>query len=187
MNPVDDVIDVLRRKGGKLYGLEAVTQLEHALQCAALAEQEGAPASLVAAALLHDIGHLVNPDDPAAKQRGEDAYHETVAAAYLDKWFMPEVVEPVRWHVAAKRYLTNVDPAYWDGLSAGSKRSLELQGGPFSAEKAAGFAGNRHAAGAVRVRRWDDLGKVRGLKTPDLAHFRPCLEACLKEGAAARG
>lgn len=184
MNPVDEILGILRGKGPRRYGLEAVSQLEHALQCATLAEREEAPASLVVAALLHDIGHLVNPDDPAAKQRGEDGCHESVAATYLGRWFGPEVVEPVRWHVAAKRYLTCVDPAYWDGLSAGSKRSLELQGGPFSPEKAIAFARNPHSDDAVRVRRWDDLAKVRDLKTPDLDHFRPCLEACLKESPA---
>jgi [1-hydroxy-2-(trimethylamino)ethyl]phosphonate dioxygenase len=108
---VDEILAVLRDAGQGNYGESAVTQLEHALQCGTLAERDGAPPALIAAALLHDIGHLVNPDDRMARARGEDGEHEQIGAAYLERWFDDEVTRPVYLHVAAKRYLTATDPA----------------------------------------------------------------------------
>ena len=111
MNNIDEIIDRLAAKGGKMYGGEAVTQCEHALQCAYLAEKSGAPPTLIAAALLHDYGHLVS-DDEGAADRGVDLLHEDVAADQLDRWFPPAVTEQIRLHVAAKRYLCAVNPEY---------------------------------------------------------------------------
>ncbi len=178
---IETILEIFRDQGNRHYGRERVTQTAHALQCATLAEKEGAPSSLIVAALLHDIGHLTNPDDKAAKHRGEDAFHETVGRDFLSPWFGPDVTEPVLWHVAAKRYLTATEPDYFASLSPGSVRSLELQGGPFTPERARAFAARPYAEGAIRVRRWDEGAKVLGLETPPLDHFRPHLEACLAE------
>ena len=179
MGPIERIFACFDRHGGDEYGGERVRQVEHALQCAALAEAADAPSTLIAAALLHDIGHLIHDlgDSPAA--RGIDDRHEALGGKWLAQWFGEAVTEPVHLHVKAKRYLTATDPAYLATLSAGSVRSLELQGGPFTPELAVGFIGLPHAADAVRLRRWDEGAKVAGRKTPDLAHFRPYLEASL--------
>jgi phosphonate degradation associated HDIG domain protein len=179
MTPIDTIFDTLRA-GQKHYGESAVTQLEHAIQCATLAERGGAGPPLVAASLLHDFGHLVNPDDRAAASRGEDGEHERVAAGYLARWFGDEVILPIRLHVAAKRYLTATEPGYAGTLSRASVLSLAAQGGPFSAEDARRFAELPGAADAIRLRRWDERAKEKGAATPALDHFRPCLEASLK-------
>jgi phosphonate degradation associated HDIG domain protein len=177
MTPVDRIFERFDRHGGEDYGSERVRQLEHALQCAALAEAEGASAALIGAALLHDIGHLIHDlgDGPAA--RGIDDRHERLGEEWLRQWFGSDVTEPVRLHVPAKRYLTATDPGYFATLSAGSVRSLELQGGPFSATDAAAFIAVPQAEEAVRLRRWDEAAKVPGKTTPDLEHFRQYLEA----------
>lgn len=185
MHPIDIIFEILRTEGGRDYGsteedFDRVSQIEHALQCATLAENAGAPSSMITAALLHDIGHLTNPEDRGAARRGEDAYHETVGRNFLSDWFGPEVTEPVMWHVAAKRYLTATESDYFSTLSPGSVRSLELQGGPYTEEKADAFIGRPFAREAVRVRRWDEQAKVPGLTTPPLEHFRQPLEDCLR-------
>jgi phosphonate degradation associated HDIG domain protein len=154
-----------------------VRQREHALQCAALAEAEGAAPELITAALLHDIGHLIHDLGAAPAARGIDDRHEVLGCEWLAQWFGAGVTGPVRLHVPAKRYLTATDAGYFATLSFGSVRSLELQGGPFSAEDAAEFIDRPHAAQAVRLRRWDEGAKVPGLATPDLVHFRRYLEA----------
>jgi len=179
MDTVDRIFEILVTGASMQYGQEPVSQLEHALQCASLAEDAGVGPALVAAALLHDIGHLINPDEVGAFERGEDARHEARGATFLAKYLPSAVTESVRWHVDAKRYLTNTEPAYYAQLSALSKRSLELQGGPFDANGATAFRARPHAEAAIQVRRWDDAAKVGGARTRDLAHFRPCLEACL--------
>lgn len=143
---------------------EAVTELEHALQSAALARADGADDSLVAAALLHDVGHLVSDDNVSLDEDlTEDFRHEQVGARYLAQWFGPEVTGPVALHVAAKRYLCAVEPGYLDGLSPSSTRSLALQGGPMSAAEVAAFERRPHGDAAVQVRRWDDRAKIAGL------------------------
>jgi phosphonate degradation associated HDIG domain protein len=179
-NPIDRIFELLEARGAAEYGGERVTQLEHALQCATLAEADGADASLISAALLHDIGHLVNDlgDSPAAA--GIDHRHELRGRAWLARWFGEAVTEPVRLHVNAKRYLTATDPGYFGTLSFASMRSLEVQGGPFSASLTAGFIALPYAAEAVRLRRWDDAAKIFPKSTPGLSHFRPSLEACLR-------
>lgn len=163
---------LLERKGTSQYGEEPVSQLEHALQCATLAETEGAEAALIVAALFHDIGHLADPEFEAAMARGEDRWHEELGAAYLSGIFGPSVTDPVRMHVSAKRYLCAVENGYFATLSPASVKSLAMQGGPFGAEEAAAFIGQPNACAAVRVRRWDDLAKIPAARTPPLAHFR---------------
>ncbi|MEM9684227.1 MAG: phosphonate degradation HD-domain oxygenase [Pseudomonadota bacterium] len=178
---IDEIFGYLDGAAKRDYGDERVTQLAHAIQCGWLAEKAGASSALVTAALLHDIGHMVNPEDRAATGRGEDGFHEVVGCDYLSKWYGPDVTEPIMWHVAAKRYLTATEPAYFSTLSAGSVRSLELQGGPFSEERASQFIDRPYAEDAVQLRRWDDDAKVVGLETPPLEHFRPHLEASFRK------
>ncbi|MEB3212075.1 MAG: HD domain-containing protein [Leptolyngbyaceae bacterium] len=179
-NPtVQTILDLFKTKGHEQYGSEAVSQLEHALQCATLAEAADSPASLVSACLLHDVGHLIHSLGEDVAERGIDDRHEYRARPFLQKLFGPEVVEPIRLHVNAKRYLCAVDSGYWETLSPPSKRSLELQGGIFSTHEAEAFIQQPHAPDAVRLREWDDLAKVPHLKTPPLEHFKNYLEACV--------
>ena len=177
------------RRGRDHYG-EGVSQQEHALQAAWQAEREGASPALIVAALLHDIGHLLHdlPEDIA--DQDVDTEHESLGSAWLSQYFGPEVSEPVRLHVAAKRYLCAAEPGYLDQLSAASQQSLALQGGPLDAAAAAAFRAAPGAEAAIRLRRWDDEAKIVGLATPDLAHFCSyvaSIAAAGPRGSAGRG
>ena len=125
MRVVDDLSELFAQRGNSLYGGEAVTQREHALQAARLAEKSGADAELITAALLHDIGHLLHefPDDAA--DDGVDDRHEELGERWLSRHFGPAVTEPVRLHVAAKRYLCAVEADYFSELSPTSVQSLQ--------------------------------------------------------------
>lgn len=174
-----EVLKLFDQRGGSLYGGEAVTQLQHALQAAHFAEQDGASPALICAALLHDVGHLLHtlPDD--APDQGVDDRHEELAARWLVKWFPASVSEPVRLHVAAKRYLTAVDPEYAALLSPPSQLSLKLQGGPMSEDEVGEFEMSPHYWPAVQLRRWDDAAKDPNLATADLEHFATYLDEVL--------
>jgi phosphonate degradation associated HDIG domain protein len=172
---VGEIFALFDRAGADAYHGEAVTQREHALQTALGARRAGAPDALVAAALLHDVGHLLHALGEDAAARGIDARHEEVGADRLAPHFPPEVVEPVRLHVAAKRWLCAAEPAYAAGLSPASVRSLELQGGPMGPEEAARFLDGPYGRDAVLLRRCDEAGKVAGLETPPLAAYRDLL------------
>jgi len=163
-----------------MYAGEPVTQLEHALQTAHSAELAGADAALVTAALLHDLGHLLNDQGETPTARGIDDVHQYAALPFLRPLFDDEVLEAIRLHVDAKRYLCATEPAYLGELSAASIQSLGLQGGPMSPAEVARFAAEPFAEAAVRLRRWDDLAKRTDLTTPDFAHYRPMIEAVLK-------
>lgn len=186
MTPADVLTRIDRlfaeRGSGEYHG-EAVTQLEHALQCAALAEADGRPPEVVAAALLHDIGHLLHGHGEDHTDRGVNDDHEALGARFLARAFGPAVTEPVRLHVPAKRYLCAARPDYLAGLSPASVRSLELQGGPMTAAERAAFEAEPHHRAAVAVREYDDRAKVPGLTTPPFAHFRTHLERCLRDHA----
>jgi [1-hydroxy-2-(trimethylamino)ethyl]phosphonate dioxygenase len=180
----DAVLDRIDRlfadRGSQAYHGEAVSQLEHALQAALAGEEEGAPPELIAAALLHDLGHLLSPHGEDAVERGIDDRHEALGQRFLAKHFGPAVTEPVRLHVEAKRYLCAVDPEYRAKLSPASEQSLRLQGGPMTPAEVAEYERGPFAAAAARVRRWDDVAKVPGLPTPPLAHFREYLAAAVR-------
>jgi phosphonate degradation associated HDIG domain protein len=179
MKVIDSLFTLFREKGNGAYFGEAVTETEHALQCANLAEESGAPPELIAAALLHDVGHLLHGLPEDAAERGLDGRHEEEGAAWLGGHFGPAVVDPVRLHVAAKRYLCAVEADYHAGLSGASRRSLRLQGGPMSPDEVRRFEQEPWFRSAVAVRRWDDAAKVPGLVVPGLDHYRPRLEAVL--------
>jgi len=174
---ISDICMLFARKGGREYDGEGVTQLEHALQTATQAEREGAPPALVSAALLHDLGHMLNDLGDTPTLRGLDDRHQYAALPFLRGSFDDAVLEPIRLHVEAKRYLCATRPDYYASLSEDSRRSLALQGGTFSAAEAAAFIARPHAADAVAVRLWDDRAKCPGAATPPLAHYVPLLEA----------
>ena len=179
-NIVNELLNLLKIKGADIqYGNEDVTQLEHALQCAELAEQNNKSDAFITAALLHDIGHLIYEDkDPI--HEGKDGVHEDLGADYLAKYFGEEVTLPIRAHVASKRYLAAVEDGYYDQLSEASKESLKVQGGIFTKEEADEFIKKPFMKEAVEMRRFDDQAKVLNKKTPDLNNFRHYLEAAHK-------
>jgi phosphonate degradation associated HDIG domain protein len=174
-NYVDQLLDLLSAQGKEAYFGEPVSVLEHCLQCAHFAEQSHASPATIAAALLHDIGHVLHglPEDIA--QHGVDGAHESVAAAYLAKWFGEDVTETVRLHVSAKRYLCATDPTYLARLSPASIKSLQIQGGPMSDDEVAAFEALPNANVAVQLRQWDDEAKIPKLNVPGLEHYRPIL------------
>lgn len=180
----DEVVELFAQGGNSRYGGEAVSQLEHGLQAALLAEDEGASSELIVAALLHDIGHLLHnlPDD--APDKGIDDVHERLGAQWLASRFPTKVLEPVRLHVESKRYLCAVEPGYLEALSEPSLQSLYLQGGPMNEEECAEFRMGEHFEACVRLRRWDDLAKIEGLATPPLEHFVTHVRRVLDNGSA---
>ncbi|MBI3367246.1 MAG: HD domain-containing protein [Burkholderiales bacterium] len=171
MLTLKDIEQVFKRRGHEQYSGEPVTQLEHALQSAALAEAEGADDELVTAALLHDLGHLLHDLGDTPSLRGIDDTHQYFALPFLRGLFPDRVLDAIKGHVDAKRYLCATRPGYLEALSADSQRSLKLQGGVFSAEEAAQFIAQPGAQEAVRLRLWDDLAKAEGAATPPLAHY----------------
>lgn len=202
---VDEIIDIYRNEGARQYGREAVSQLEHALQCAYLAELADSSSELIAACFLHDIGHMVGQrvqrdllgraveylasgssheyQHTAAEQTAlleadrQNDLHEHRAQWFLRGLFGPAVLEPIRLHVEAKRYLCHADPGYWDRLSEESKHSLEVQGGRHNSDQAPAFMASPHARDAVLLRRWDDRAKTSCTPTPGLAHYAIVLKS----------
>jgi gamma-butyrobetaine dioxygenase len=181
--PADDPIQVIEElfasEGAAGYLGEAVTQAAHMLQAAALAEQAGATPALVAAALLHDVGHFTGIITGRDLMRGTDNRHSEQGANWLAQWFGPAVTEPVRLHVAAKRYLCAVEPGYFERLSPASVYTLGVQGGPMAADELAAFEANPFGKDACRVRRWDDDAKDPDAPTLPFRHFVPVLAGLL--------
>jgi [1-hydroxy-2-(trimethylamino)ethyl]phosphonate dioxygenase len=182
MNPksIEDVLDTYRKHGHLEYG-ESVTELQHALQSATFAQRAGEPPVVVAAALLHDYGHLCHQLGEDIAERGIDARHEHIGANRLRELFVDEIVDAGRLHVAAKRYLCWKHPDYFQGLSEASRKSLQLQGGPMADSEAQEFEREPHFELAVRVRHYDDMGKEPEMHTPDLETFRPLLATFLRK------
>jgi phosphonate degradation associated HDIG domain protein len=171
---IDEIARAFADRGGDAYG-ETVSQLDHALQCAELAQEEGAADHLIAAALLHDYGHLFEGRGEAAERDARDAQHEVHGARALRRWFGPEVTGPIALHVLAKRYLCAAEPGYEEALSPASALSLRLQGGPLTPAQCHRFERGRFAVDAIRLRRWDDAGKLAGLISPSLEQYWPVL------------
>lgn len=187
MELIDELGRLFEQEGAQDYFGEAVTQAEHMLQAAALAREAGASDALVAAALLHDVGHFplrhgigaLSGDDLMA---GTDNRHSYTGAAWLAGWFPEEVTEPVRLHVSAKRYLCATEPGYFDRLSPASVHTLSVQGGPMNPEQCAQFEAGPYAKQAVELRRWDEAAKDPEMQVPDFAHYREMLTALLRTG-----
>jgi phosphonate degradation associated HDIG domain protein len=173
-----DIEQLFARHGAEQYSGEPVTQLEHALQAAHFAEQSEASPELVTACLLHDLGHLLNHQGETPTLRGIDDTHQYFALPFLRGLFADAVLDAIKLHVDAKRYLCRVDAGYHARLSADSKRSLALQGGVFDADAAAAFLAQPGARDAVMLRQWDDLAKQADLATPSLGHFLDRAAAC---------
>ncbi len=170
---LDEIVDIYEHRATAQYGGEAINQLEHALQCACLAEQAGESDETIVAALLHDIGHLIAAHNTGALDDAQekDDLHQYVALPFLRGLLPDAVLEPIRLHVDAKRYLCGAEDSYWASLSPASKHSLELQGGAYSDLELDEFLALPFSEEAVRLRRYDDLAKVPNHVTPDLAHF----------------
>jgi gamma-butyrobetaine dioxygenase len=179
MTGIDEIAALFADQGSRDYLGEDVTMAQHMLQAATLAADEGAPDALVVAALLHDVGHFVGAVSGRELMSGADNSHDEAGAVWLSQWFGPEVCEPVRLHVAAKRYLCAVDPGYLDRLSAASVFTMSVQGGPMDETEARAFAASLYADDAVAVRRWDDRAKDPAVQACGLDDFRPLLERLL--------
>ncbi len=180
---VDRLFDLFAERGQRHYG-EGVSQLDHALQTAHHARRDGASSALIAAALLHDVGHLLQRLGEDAADRGLDSQHEKIGAGYLAKAFGPAVTEPVLWHVAAKRYLAASEPGYIELLSPASLQSLALQGGPMTPAEAEAFLNRPGAADAIRLRRYDEMGKATDVEIEGLDTYRSLVLSQVIDGVS---
>ncbi len=177
---VDEILGLLEGSASAAYYGEPVTQLEHALQCAQLARDAGASDDLVAAALLHDVGHLLESGEARRHEEVGVINHDDLGARFLlERGFPPLVAALVRGHVDAKRYLTATNPSYASRLSAASATTLALQGGPMSESEAAAFRGDPLFAAKLRLRGWDEQAKRPGSSVAPLEAYRPLIDACL--------
>ena len=175
LNPITkQIISLFESKGNSMYGGEAVTQLEHALQAADLAKKDRASDSLIAASLLHDLPEMASDD-------GIDDVHEELAAKFLNDYFIEAVIEPVKLHVQAKRYLCAVEPGYYESLSQPSKTSLAFQGGIMIDSEIEDFQKNPYYKDAISLRKWDDMAKDPEMDCPDLYEFISSIELSLKK------
>jgi phosphonate degradation associated HDIG domain protein len=181
---LDDIRTLFEQHGEVAYSGEPVTQLEHALQSGALAEEAGASEELIAAAFLHDLGHLLNQQGETPSARGIDDLHQYFALPFLRPVLPEAVLEPIRLHVDAKRCLCAIDDTYFGQLSADSVRSLELQGGIYSREEAQAFLAKPYAEDALRLRKWDDRAKEAKRTTPDVEHFLRIVERLMEKQVA---
>lgn len=181
MTIVDELIEIYATRGLETFEGDRITsQTAHGLQAAMIAEAEGASESMIVAALLHDIGRIINPKDREITDKGGDAKHEEVARTFLEPHFGPDVTMPIKWHVAAKRYLVATDPAYSKKVSAGSKRSMAGQGGVLDDGETQAFIAQPFARDGVALRLWDDRAKSPDAQTPPFEHFVPYIETCMK-------
>jgi 2-amino-1-hydroxyethylphosphonate dioxygenase (glycine-forming) len=178
----NEIMDLYAGYGGNEYAGEKVTQLEHMVQAAQLAEEQGYDEEVILAAFLHDIGHISeaakgDESEEMSASRRMDGFgikdHEELGAEFLkEKGFSKKVVRLVESHVEAKRYLTATDPAYYAELSEASKRTLEYQGGPMTREEAEAFTQYPLFPLIIQMRKWDELAKIEHKPLPDLQHYR---------------
>ncbi len=176
-DPVGFLLSVMESQAG-FKNFEGISRLEHGLQSATNAEQNGATSALIVASLLHDIGSILranHPDLAGDPERG----HEEIGAKVLVRWFGPEVTEPIALHVMAKRYLVATEAGYAGKLSPISVKSLKAQGLPLTASESDAFLALPYAKDALALRHWDEAAKISGAVTPSLEHFRHHVEACL--------
>ena len=185
MNPINEIRSFFDQRGHLAYG-EGVTELQHALQTASLAERDDAPNNLIVAALLHDIGHLLHglPEDVA--EQGIDGLHEQIGEKWLKQRFGPEISQPVRLHVTAKRYQCTVNPDYLEQLSPASTKSFVLQDGKMDEDEITAFERNPFFKDALQLRTWDDNAKNPKATTPLLEHYLPLIKAVLVSSAASQ-
>jgi gamma-butyrobetaine dioxygenase len=176
VSAVDQIAALFAGEGSRDYLGEAVTMAEHMLQAGTLALDQGASDALVAAALLHDVGHFTGAVSGRDLMAGSDNRHDDTGADWLGQWFGPAVCEPVRLHVAAKRYLCAVEPDYLGLLSPASVYTLSVQGGPMGDAEARAFESSPYAQDAVAVRRWDDQAKDPAVHARSFDEFRPLLD-----------
>ena len=172
---LDELFELFEQHGHRTYG-EDVTGLDHALQCAALAFNDGATRELVAAALFHDVGWFVIDDESPDDVVIVSADHAALGARILSPLFGPDVAQPIALHVMAKRWRCTIDPDYYDELSASSQVTFVAQGGPLNTDERERFEDHPGFVTAMALRSWDDRAKVRGLDVPGLAHYRPMAE-----------
>jgi phosphonate degradation associated HDIG domain protein len=181
MSASDEIFRLFEKRGAEAYYGEAVSMLEHSLQTAHFARLSHAPDSLVVAALLHDVGHLIEHVPADLADWKEDAHHEEKGAEWLARYFGPEICNPVLLHVPAKRYLCATDASYFSKLSPASVVTLKLQGGPMNLTEVEDFQRVAHYTDALRVRRCDEAGKVAGLSTPGLEDYRDLIDGFVVE------
>lgn len=168
--------DIFERLGGEEYLGEPVTMAEHMLQGATLAERGGLDEEIIVGALLHDIGHFTSEFGTYHPSDTKDRHHEDAGAEVLSPFFPSIITDCVKYHVAAKRYLCATKPEYFARLSAASVHTLELQGGPMSADEVAAFESNPNLKKIIQVRYLDEAGKVADMETPDYWHFAPMVQ-----------
>ncbi|MBA4261155.1 MAG: phosphohydrolase [Comamonadaceae bacterium] len=180
-----DIQRLLDERGPQQYGLEAVSQLEHALQCAHLAQVAGESDALVIACLLHDLGHLLAAEKDGTREHDTDRddLHQYAVLPFLRGILPDAVLEPIRLHVDAKRCLCQIETGYFESLSPASVHSLAQQGGPFTEVQARAFLHLPHAEEAIRLRRYDDLAKVPDCAVPPLDHYLPRLAQLMLQSA----
>ena len=182
MNPTDQIRDLFSERGHLAYG-EGVSELQHALQAASLAQKDNAPNSLIVAALLHDIGHLLHGLSEDVAEQGIDGHHERIGEKWLEKYFGPEISQPVRLHVEAKRYQCTVNSDYLAQLSTASAKSFILQGDKMNKDEVSDFEKNPFFKNALQLRKWDDNAKDPEMETPPLEHYLPLVKAALVSSA----
>jgi len=179
MSIIDEIFENMRRNKHVEYG-EQVTIVAHSLQTAVFAERDGADDLMIAAAFLHDYGHFIHDLGEDIADQGIDAIHEELGAAALQSYFVPELIEPMRLHVAAKRYLVATDAAYVKNVSPASMLSLKVQGGLFNAEEVREFEANPYYKRALQLRLYDEAGKIPDMEVPDYEYYRPYLKKALR-------
>jgi len=179
-NIVDLIEDIFLRRGAESYLGEQVTMAQHMLQAAQCAEEAGADNSQIVAALLHDIGHYKNEIPESSLARGINNFHEEAGANFLEDYFPASVVEPIRQHVAAKRYLCAVDSNYFNLLSSASIHTLNLQGGAMSDKEVKEFEKNKYLEQCINLRYWDDQGKDPEKNYPSFSYYRALIDSLVK-------